>query len=83
MYKILTLILSLITSLSLYSQEKIINGVVLNAEREPVKGAIVKTSRSRASVKTGKDGSFSIPVTPKDKELRMILHGKTIIYLPM
>ena len=82
MYKILTLILSLITSLSLYSQEKIINGVVLNAEREPVKGAIVKTSRSRASVKTGKDGSFSIPVTPKDKELRMILHGKTIMSLP-
>lgn len=82
MNKFISLFLLLMSCLSLSAQEKIINGIVLNASREPVKGAVVKTSRSRVSVKTGKDGTFSIPITPKDKEIRMILHGKTIMSLP-
>ena len=83
MYRILSLFLLLATCISLSAQERIINGIVLNASKEPVKGAIIKTSRSRAVTKTGQDGTFSIPVTAKDKEIRMILHSKTIMTLPI
>lgn len=70
-------------SVSAFSQSKIIQGQVLDANGKAVQGAIVKPNKSKETAVTNENGMFLITVTPKDKELRMYMHGLTIMKQPI
>ena len=62
---------------------KIIQGQVLDSNSEPISGAIIKPNKSRNTATTDEKGMFLITVTDKDKEIRMIMNGETILKQPI
>ncbi|MGL1682598.1 carboxypeptidase-like regulatory domain-containing protein, partial [Vibrio parahaemolyticus] len=61
--------------LSVFGQNRVIKGTVLDAEGKPVSGASVFAKGAKSGVITGKDGSFTLQVAESVKAVEITSLG--------
>jgi TonB-linked SusC/RagA family outer membrane protein len=59
------LLIFLLSNSSIYGQQKVITGIVSDANSKPLQGVSVTVKGTTAGVSTGSDGSYSIGASPK------------------
>ncbi|MBQ8650468.1 MAG: carboxypeptidase regulatory-like domain-containing protein, partial [Flavobacteriales bacterium] len=58
---------TMIESISIYAQNYIIKGSVVDMEKNPVKGAVISANKSESHTLTSADGTYAINLSPDDK----------------
>ena len=71
---------TMIESISIYAQNYIIKGSVVDMEKNPVKGAVIRANKSESHTLTSADGTYAINLSPDDKKIKVyyndILHKR-------
>ncbi|MDD4820817.1 MAG: hypothetical protein PHD21_08295 [Flavobacteriales bacterium] len=81
--KHLLLLAFLFAATNAFSQQMVTSGRILDSNGQPVKGAVIKTNKSKASTITDANGTFSIEHSAKDKSMRLFINDKSILTMPI